>query len=200
MIEECVDVGLRLLNSIFKSNERHLKELGAILKHLIRYYDARLQSQNLINKIDELLILLHNDISYGVIKKIAHSIGHVDLRDSFTDVFEPKGQVSYNLVQTAIRLDNYAPTAKKLVDLGKELLDSKNTFAYNIVRRLVADYVNFSEIDKRQRQMLIDKFKLTGGAEYLLNTAKSDRTHVRTRKPAKFSPPGTKSQLPPKPH
>ena len=197
LIEECVNVGLRLLNSIFKTNQRHLQELGAILKHLIRHYDARLQSQNLINKIDELLILLHSDMSHGVIKRIAASVGHVDLRESFTDVFEQKGQVSYGLVETAIRLDNYAPTAKKLVDLGKELLDSKNTFAYNILRRLVADYVNFSEIDKRQRQTLIEKFKLTGGAEYLLNTAKSDRTHVHTRKPAKFSPPVTKSRLPP---
>jgi hypothetical protein len=95
LIQECVDVGLRLLNSIFKTNERHLQALGDILKHLIRSYNDRLQSQGLISRLDELLVLIHNDMTYGVIKKISHSIGHVDLRDSFTDVFETKQQVSY---------------------------------------------------------------------------------------------------------
>jgi len=193
LIQECVDVGLRLLNSIFKTNERHLQEIGAILKHLIRLYNARLQSKSLISRLDELLILLHSDMAYGVIKRIAHSIGHVDLRDSFTDVFETKEQVSYEMVETAIRLDNYAPTAKKLVEFGRELLDSNNHFAYNVLRRLVADYINYSEIDRKQRQALVDKFKLAGGAEYLLNTAKSDRTiHARPRKTGTFSPPKKK--------
>jgi hypothetical protein len=190
LIEECVNVGLRLLHTIFKTNERHLQELGAILRHLIRYHNSRLQSQGLISRMDELLVLLHNDITYWIIKKTAQSIGHVDLKDSFTDVFQTKEQVSYEMVETAIRLDNYAPTARSLVEFGRELLDSKNQFAYNVLRRLVADYVNYSEIDRKQRQTLVDKFKLVGGAEYLLNTAKSDRTvHKRPRKTDRFSPP-----------
>jgi hypothetical protein len=193
LIEECVNVGFRLLHSVFKSNRQHLQQLGAILKHLVRHHNNRLQAQSLITRIDELIILLHNDMAYGVMKKIAHSIGHVDLRDSFTDVFHTKEPVSYKMVETAIRLDNYAPTAKKLVDFGRELLDSKNQFAYNVLRRLVADYVNFSEIDRKQRQALVEKFKLTGGAQYLLNTAKSDRTNrVRSPKEAGRSSPSLK--------
>jgi 3',5'-cyclic AMP phosphodiesterase CpdA len=190
LIQECIDVGLRLLHAIFETNERHLKQLGAILKTLIRLYNARLQSQGLINRLDELLVLLHHDFAYGVIKKTAQSIGHIDLQDSFTDVFEGRDQVSYRMVETAIRLDNYAPAARKLVEFAKELLDSKNKFAYNVLRRLVADYVNYSEIDTRQRQMLVEKFKLAGGTQYLLHTAKSDRMiQNRPRKTGRYSPP-----------
>ncbi|HKO61520.1 MAG TPA: metallophosphoesterase [Pyrinomonadaceae bacterium] len=190
LIQECVDVGLRLLFAIFKTNEKHLQELGAILRHLIREYNDRLQSKNLLSRLDELLLLLHNDMAYGVIKRVSQSIGHVDLRGSFTDVFKEREQVSYQLVEAAIRLDNYAPSAKSLMEFGKELLDSKNKFAYNILRRLVADYVNYSEIDRKERQKLVEKFQLAGGAEYLLNTAKSDRTyHPRPRKTGKLSPP-----------
>jgi DNA repair exonuclease SbcCD nuclease subunit len=197
LIEECVNVGFRLLHSIFESNERHLQALGAILKHLIRYYDARLQSQNLISRIDELLVLIHNDITYGVIRRIANSVGHVDLRDSFTDVFQTKEKLSYRLMETAIRLDNYAPPTKQLTDFGEEL-DKENKFAYNVLRRLIADYINYSEVDGRQRQTLVSKFKLIGGAEYLLNTAKSDRTvHKPPRKTGRFAPPEDKKYLPP---
>ncbi|MBA3240664.1 MAG: hypothetical protein H0T60_05500 [Acidobacteria bacterium] len=191
LIVECVDVGLRLLHSIFKTNRENLQELGDILKYLIRQQNSQLKGQSLENRLDELIILIHNGMAYGIIKKIAQSVGHVDLKDSFTDVFESKALLSYRMVETSIRLDNYAPVAKKLIDFGKEIKDNK--FAYNVLRRLIADYVNYSEIDREQRQKLVEKFKLTGGAEYLLNTTKSERTiHLKPRKTGKFLPPTKK--------
>jgi hypothetical protein len=191
LIEECINVGLRFLHSILKSNKNNLQELGDILKHLIRQQNPQLSEQSVRNRKDELIIIIHNGFAYGVIKKISHSVGHIDLKDSFTDVFKTKGLLSYQLVETAIRLDHYAPLADKLIHFGKEIKGNK--FAYTVLKQLIADYVNYFDVDRAQRQKLIDKFKLTGGAEYLINTTKSERTiHLQPRKNRNFPPPSKK--------
>lgn len=196
LIEECVDIGLRLLHSIFKTHQDYLQELADILKHLIREQDPKLEGRNLENRVDELIILIHHGFAYGIIKKIAQSIGHIDLKPSFNDIFEMKELLSYKLVETAIRLDNYAPSDKKLIDFGSKIKDNK--FAYNVLRRLIADYVNYSDVEREQRQRLVDRFKLAGGSEYLLNTAKSERTiHLKRPNTGTFSPPEKKKYLPP---
>jgi hypothetical protein len=188
LILECINVGLRFLHSIFTSSKDNLQEIGNILKHLIRQQNPQLTEQNIEYRKDELIIILHGGLGYGVVKKVAQSVGHTDLRDSFADVFETNQLLSHRLVETAIRLDHYAPLAKKLIDFGKEIKDNK--FAYNILRRLIADYVNYFDVERGERQKLIDKFKLRGGAEYLINTTKSERTiHLQPRKDGTFSPP-----------
>ena len=124
---------------------------------------------------DELLIIVHNAFAYGVIKKISLSVGRENLRDSITDVFADKKLLSHKLVETAIKLDHYdSPHAPEIIKFGNELKDNK--CAYNVLKRLVADYVNYFEVRGSERQALVDKFKLSGSKEYLLNVSKTDRT------------------------
>jgi hypothetical protein len=192
LIEECINVGLRFMHSIFKTHKDNLKEVGEILKHLIRQQNPKLNEKSLESRKDELLIIIHHGLAYGVIKKISLSVGHEDLKDSFSDIFDSKDLLSYKLVETAIRLDHYdSPLADKLIKFGRSLKNNK--FALNILKRLVADYVNYFEVRGPERQKLVDTFKLAGGTEYLINTTKSER-NVPTKgsKGGGFLPPSKK--------
>lgn len=189
LIEECINIGLRFLRSIFDLHKDNLNELSNILKYLIRQRHPNISESELENRRDELLILIHHGLAYGVIKKISLSVGHEDLKDSFTDVFQSNELTSYKLVETAIRLDHYnSPMADKLIKLGKGI--ENNKFAFKVLRRLIADYVNYFEVMGAERQKLVEAFQLSGGKEYLLNNNKSERdAHLNHRQPQRFSPP-----------
>lgn len=190
LIEECINVGLRLCRSALKESKDNLSELSDILKHLIRQQHPQLSETGLEQRTDELLILLHHNFAYGVIKKISLSVGHEDLKNSFYDVFGSKELLSYKMVETAIHLDHYdSPVAEKLGKLLKEVKNNK--FAYNILKRLVADYVNYFEVRGAERQKLVDGFKLAGGKDYLINIDKGDRQ-------ARLSHSNPKGYLPPR--
>jgi hypothetical protein len=116
------------------------------------------------------------------------------LKASFSDVFDSKDLLSYKLVETAIRLDHYdSPLADQQIKLGKQIWENK--FAYNVLKRLVADYVNYFEVRGQDRQKLVDNFKLAGSSGYLLNPDKSEReAHVPSLNREKYQPPKRKKK------
>lgn len=189
LIEECIGIGLRFLRSVFDLHRNNVKEISEILKHLIRERHPRLSETELENRRDEIIILIHHALAYGVIKKISLSVGHEDLKDSFSDVFNSSELISYKVIETAIRLDHYNnPVADKLIKFGKSLNDNK--FAQKILRRLIADYVNYFEVTGAERQKLVDAFKLSGGNSYLLNLNKGERNAIVSPKNSqRFMPP-----------
>ena len=78
--------------------------------------------------------------------------------------------------------------AEKLIKFGNSIQDNK--FAFKVLRRLIADYVNYFEVMGPERQRLIEAFNLSGGKDYLLNTNKGERiAHLNSKKTSKiFSP------------
>ncbi len=93
------------------------------------------------------------------------------------------------LVETAIRLDHYDnPTADKLIRFGTSL--KNNEFSNKVLRRLVADYLNYFEVVGAERQKLAKAFNLSGEKDYLFNVNKSERDAlVNSKNSQKFTPP-----------
>src|SRR5207237_10584114 len=89
--------------------------------------------------------------------------------------------------------DHYDTThAPEIIKFGNELKDNK--CAYNVLKRLLADYVNYFEVRGSERQALVDKFKLSGSKEYLLNVSKTDRT-VPAKNRRQMLPPKRKKKI-----
>jgi hypothetical protein len=75
-----------------------------------------------------------------------------------------------------------------LIRFGKQVKD--NEFAYNLLKRLVADYINYFGVRGPERQRLADELELSGGKGYLINTDKGDRVvYIPDSKSQKFLPP-----------
>jgi UDP-2,3-diacylglucosamine pyrophosphatase LpxH len=189
LVEECIDIGLRLLRAVFESHRHNLQEVVKIFKYLVRQQNPDLSLQEVEHKADELLIVIHHGIAYAVIKKISSSVGHEDLKDIFNDIFQSKEALSYKLVETAIRLDHYeSPLADRVIRFSRQI--KNNEFAHNVLKRLVADYINYFGVRGSERQRLVDELKLLGGKGYLINTDKGERAvHVSDGKSQPFSPP-----------
>jgi chromosome segregation and condensation protein ScpB len=189
LVEECIAIGLRVLKAIYEAHEQNLQEVNEIYRKLVQEQNPDLSEQEVEHKTEELLILIHHGVSYGVVKKISSSVGHEDLRNIFDDVFQSKEQLSYKLVETAIRLDHYdSPLTNQLIRFGQQIKD--NEFAYNLLKRLVADYINYFGVRGPERQRLADELGLSGGKGYLLNTDKGERmVYISDGKSQKFLPP-----------
>jgi len=174
LIEECINIGLRMCRAFLDANREQITELRNILRQLVRDQNPRLTEKGVEQRLEELIVLIHHWLAYGVIKKISNSVGHEDLKNSFNDIFASKELLSYKLVETAIRLDHYdSPLADQQIQLGRRIKD--NEFAHNILSRLIADYLNYFEVRGSERQKLIDNFRLIGGKEYLFNVDKAER-------------------------
>jgi predicted MPP superfamily phosphohydrolase len=188
LIEECINIGLRMCRAFLDANREEISDLANILRQLIRDQNPRLTEKGIEQRLEELIVLIHHWLAYGVIKKISNSVGHEDLKNSFNDIFASKELLSYKLVETAIRLDHYdSPLADQQIQLGRRIKDNK--FAYNILSRLIADYVNYFEIRGPERQKLIDNFRLLVGKEYLFNFDKADRdARLPAKEKEKYNP------------
>jgi len=188
LIEECINIGLRMCRSFLDFYREEITELSDIFRDLIRDQNPNLTPTGVEQRVEDLVVLIHQWTAYAVIKKISNSVGHEDLKNSFNDIFSAKESLSYKLVETAIRLDHYdSPLADHQIQLGRTIKENK--FAHNILRRLIADYVNYFEVRGSERQRLIDNFHLVGGKDYLFNVDKADRAaRVPPKEEGKYLP------------
>lgn len=193
IVSECINLSLRFLMGMYQFREEDIEELKRIIIELIkeRHYD--LSKHELVGRADNLLLFSFFGLTYGVIKKVSISLGHEDLKNIHTKVFDSnKNLMSYRMIEAALRLDHYQdPILEKIIKLGEELEDD-NKFIWDVLQRLVATYLNYnSGLQAPQRQKLIDKFKLQHSPSYLLNQEKAERKYLPSQT-QKFLPPETK--------
>ncbi len=129
-------------------------------------------------------------LTYGIIKKISDSVGHPKLNGIYQKIFEArKDSLSYKLLEAALRLEHFEdPLADKIIKLGTHL-EKNNKFVWDILQRLVADYLNYNSGRKgADRHKLITKFNLENRPGLLTNEEKSERKYTPKLRP-KFNPP-----------
>lgn len=189
--QESIQLGLRLLQATYGYREIGTEEIRVILGLLIQERHPELSEQEIIKRADYLLLYFFLNATYGVVKKISISIGHEDLKAIYANVFtENQSSLSYQMIEAALRLDHYTdPIIDKITKLGDEI-KTTNKFAWDVLQRLVADYLNYNSGAKgANRHKLMSKFELENNPNYLLNEEKDER---------KYLPPPRKSFTPPK--
>ena len=180
IIEETIALGLRFLKSRFIFRTEDIEELRHIVAELIKHKHSELNEQELLERADQLLLFSYFGVTFGVIKKISLSIGHEDLKGSFDKFFATQGSsLSYRIVEAAFRLDHYPdPLIHRIIKLGEELEES-NKFIWDVLRNLVAEYINLSSVSSAaDRQKLISKFKLAQDSQYLANSESAERKYL----------------------
>lgn len=190
IIRETVELGLRFLKSRYTFQMSELEELRLIILELIKHRNAELSSHKMLERADQIVNFSFFVITFGVIKKISLSIGHEDLKGSFDKFFSShQSELSYRMIETAFRLDHYPdPLIERITDLGDEL-ETKNPFMWDVLRNLVANYMNLNSVSNAQdRQKLMDKFNLSGNSNFLTNSEPSERKYLPAKR-QKFQPP-----------
>ncbi len=190
IIRETVELGLRFLKSRYTFQLSELEELRLIIIELIKHRNADLSSHKLLERADQIVMFSFFVVTFGVIKKISLSIGHENLKGGFDKFFSShQSELSYRMIETAFRLDHYPdPLIERITDLGDEL-ETKNPFMWDVLRNLVANYMNLNSVSNAQnRQKLIEKFNLSGSSNFLTNSEISERKYLPPKR-QKFQPP-----------
>lgn len=190
IIRETVGLGLRFLKSRFNFEASELEELRLIIIELIRHRNAGLNAHKLLERADQIVLYSFFVVTFGVIKKISLSIGHEDLKGSFDKFFSAhQTELSYRMIETAFRLDHYPdPLIERIIELGDEL-ETKNPFMWDVLRNLVANYMNLNSVSNAQnRQKLLHKFKIGNTPNFLTNSEVSERKYLPPKR-QKFKPP-----------
>ena len=190
LLVECMELGLRFLESLYKIREEDIKDVRAILSRLIKDKHSTLSLAELVERADEILLFLFHGVTFGVIKKVVMCSGHEDLKDIYADIFNKTDlPLNYQVMFAAYKLEHYAdPDLPKIASLAEGVKDSNN-FVWNVIRRLVVISLNYSRsIKGAERDEIMHRLDLQDSAAFLLNDEKGERKYLPTR-PKKFLPP-----------
>lgn len=192
IVNECIKLSLRLLQSTYqlRESEKDIEEIRIILGLLIQDKHPDLSEQEILKRANNLLLFYFFCSAYGVIKKVSLSIGHEDLKMIYSNIFAiNESLTSYRIIEAALRLDHYTdPVIDKVIKLSADI-KTKNKFVWDILQRLVVDYINYNSGTKgANRHKLMAKFELENSSLFLLNEEKDERKYLPSaRKP--FTPP-----------
>ena len=85
LIQECISLGTRFLGSVLQTQRASLEILKEILDILIKERNLNISESMVEQRRDHLIVILHHEMAYSVIKKISMSVGHEALKDSLAD-------------------------------------------------------------------------------------------------------------------
>lgn len=187
IVKECVDLGLRLLGSLYDLKDDDIDQLQKLLADLIKEKYKTWTSGKVLERANEVMLEVYYGLTFGVLRKIAVSTGLEDLQSTYRTVLgDAKAPLNYRIVAAAIRLENLNnPRAKEIVELGEELARN-NPFMFTGLRHFVANYLNYSGVDNAsERKLLSTKFGISSGG--LANTDRTERARLPSR--GRFRPP-----------
>jgi predicted MPP superfamily phosphohydrolase len=157
LVQECDDLGLRVLyfayNSIENNREGIAQKLGEIMTIQYPKWDSQRIYENVQNKIFSLL----EGLSFIFIKHISDSVGHDRFSMTFNDLLQSNpNNPSYEFIDLSIHLDYYKDFPKsQIIELSKKLW--KNKFAFFLLKHLVWYYFYIYQAPFKLKQSICDK-------------------------------------------
>ena len=160
LTEACYLLGLRTLGRFLELANTQREALRLILGRMFKERHPLATDEEVARSADQALIWLAGAASYGVVKRICHSVGLKDLELTYEDVkAKHGGMTSIRLIHLAIRLEHFrgAPETE-IYEIEQSL--GKNHFAYKLLRDLVAEYLLLFNTDRKVLQRLGAQFDI----------------------------------------
>jgi hypothetical protein len=126
-----------------------------------RFIKQQLSNTEIENITKNFIFTLSSAISFGLIKKIANSIGSQKLSKTFEDIAIKHPYNSVNLINASIKLDHYSGFPLKDIETLKKENDS-NPLGFAVLQNLVSDHLYMYEVpyDKKQQICSLLKIKM----------------------------------------
>jgi hypothetical protein len=159
MARESYLLGLRTLKALvtlLRDGQEGIREfLGPHLREQRGIKDAARVSK----LVDRFLFWLSFWMTYGIVKRVAFSVGSVHLKETYRRVLEKQASVGVELIDIAIKLDHIKPVpVDDVLELYSRIRDK--VFAGSILRTLARNHLYLFPMDYRRRQHLCDKLEI----------------------------------------
>jgi hypothetical protein len=139
---ESYSLGLRVLSAVFdlcdSRSEQLTGEIVQILRTKMAYKGTEREARN---RAELIVAEMLRDIAFGLIKRVANSVGLSELEATYEDVADRQERnISNRLIHLSIRLDHFSRFPKDEIEGLSETL-KHNTFAYQTLRDIVLNHL-----------------------------------------------------------
>lgn len=164
-------LALRTLNNYFSLIEQNSEVLVNQIAKLIdkKHLKDRFLLKNKIEDISsEFIFTLCFLSSFGIIRKLTHSIGYDKLDTTFKSILEKNAYNSVKLINLSIKLEHYSGFPIKTIEEIKEDLVN-NQLGYLILRNLVINYLYMFHTDYKIKTKLCNLLGIEMKEQYLID-------------------------------
>lgn len=160
LIDECYRLGLRVAGtvlSLWKDDpEKVVNEIVDLILNGIK--DDRnqkaLTKQELSDHVKSFFFFITELLSFGVLKRISHAVGAVELISDFHDVLNATSTNSFRLIDMSVKLDTLKLPTKEIVELNNKF--KENILCSRLLKKLVVHHIYLFPTDYKTKQQLCE--------------------------------------------
>jgi hypothetical protein len=164
LVDECYRLGLRIegcVLDLWKDDpEKVVNEMVDMILESMKD-DAevkKLTRHNLADLVRGLFFFLTEETTFGILKRISHAVGAIELVPTYREVLEANPVNSFKLVDMSVKLDTLKLPSKDVVHLSEEV--KENILCTRLLRRLVVHHIYLFPTDYKTKQQICEALKI----------------------------------------
>ena len=157
---ECFHLGLRSLSVVFEMIRSDQSEILQIISEMIRKRNPEFTAAEVNNRAKESLTGLAHLLSYGMIKRVAKSVGSPDLSNTYKRLLGETETPAFRLINSALELDNSSEFPAIAI---REVVSDFEKFPLplSVLRHLVVSHFHLFPVDFRTKQSICATLKIS---------------------------------------
>lgn len=160
LVDECYRLGLRVAGFILglwkDDPEKVINEMVDMIFNSIKDDDElkKVTRQELTDLVRGLFFFLTEATAFGLLKRISHAVGAVELVPTYREVLDANPVTSFKLVDMSVKLDTLKLPTKEVVSLNSEL--KENILGTRLLRKLVVHHIYLFPTDYKTKQQICE--------------------------------------------
>lgn len=163
----CFSLGMKALNRFIKIVEENINSFVLFIEDIIRKekgneidLENEIEREKIENLSKKIAFYILEFISIVFVKNISRAIGSNKLEEIFSEVLSENQLTSYKLINASIEIDYIEGFPDiNITNLAEEL--SKNFFAFELLKMLVAEHFEFHEVNFKIKQRICSKLNIS---------------------------------------
>lgn len=165
--ECCFSLGMRALNGFIKMIEDDLDEIVLLIEEIIKNkehgsvdFEKKDDEQKIKNLSKKIAFYIAEFISMGFVKTISNAVGSNKLSEVYEVILSKNPVTSYKIINISVEVD-YSENfpEKNVCNLADAL--SKNYFAFELLKLIIADYLEFHDLNYKIKQNICNKLNIS---------------------------------------
>lgn len=171
LVAQAYGVGLRFLQFFLSLSDTSREEVIQTIEALIRE-NPRIGNEKVEKEARSVFLLITYGVIYGVLRKIASSIGSKEAREVYEELEAANGSPAMKLINQAIELQfQKLINQKKLESLAEEF--KSNVVCKRILQEIVVQYIYMYPVGYKEKQFISDKLDIPMADQRLKGTQRA---------------------------
>jgi predicted MPP superfamily phosphohydrolase len=158
LVNECVGIGLRTLNSLNQSLEPHKEDFVRAMAIVFQEENPDLTQHMATNQAINSLFQVVQNNTYSTIKRISHAIGSPELTRLYDRIFLDSNSPALRLIHTALYFDNTNTFPINVLKSTHEIVKD-SPLGLSILKALTYQQFYTFYIPEKTKQMAVGLFK-----------------------------------------